>query len=142
LTQVRGIQGKKIPQILGPQARGGVRRDGLVPIEAYVCARHPIKEFEVTNELGFRKDILQVPDFAPAIVAEHDIWNESSIAQVERHTRYLLRVEHSGLRFTQVMMNLRSYGAPGLVDDLAHTGQLGVLTLGYEDRLLARRDPK
>jgi ferric-dicitrate binding protein FerR (iron transport regulator) len=75
-------------------------------------------------------------------VAEHDVGSEAGLAQVERYARDLLCVENRGLGLAQVVVNLRRYRAAWLIDDLANARQLSVLTLGYEDRLMAGLTPE
>jgi hypothetical protein len=71
-------------------------------------------------------------------VAENDIWNESPLAQIQSESSHFLRVENRSFGLAQVMMDLGRNCAPWLVDDFAHAGQVGILSLGDEDRLVAR----
>ncbi len=136
LAQVGGIERQQVAEILRSQARRGVRRDGILRIESDVGTLHAIEELEIADQRRVRKDVLQVPDFAPAVVAQHDVGIEARIAQVHGNARDFLRIENGGFGISQVVVHLHRDAPAWLVDQLPDARERAIGPLGDEHDLV------
>ena len=70
-------------------------------------------------------------------MTQHHVGYEAGLLQLQRDARHLLRIDDSGLRFAQVMMDRRRDGPMRLVHDVPHARQRPILALRDEDDFVA-----
>jgi hypothetical protein len=68
LAQIGGLQAEEVAEVLSADSGRGIELLCDVGLEFDVRALGAIEKFEVADQGSLRKDVLQVPDLAPAIV--------------------------------------------------------------------------
>jgi hypothetical protein len=104
-----------------------------VRLKVDVGALGAIKELEISNEWRRREDVFQIPDLTPTIVPHHDIGDETGVAQRQRGTRHLLRVEYTGLRIPYVVMCMRGWRTLRFVDNFLNAGRALIMAAASVD---------
>jgi hypothetical protein len=136
LPEVCSLETQEIADVLGPKSRSGVELLGNARLEFDIGAFRPVEKLEIADERDFRVDIFQVPDLAPAVVAEHDVGYEAGLLERQSGAGDLLAVQHSRLGIPQVVMRLRGRFALRRIHDLLDARQRAVVALSEKDDLI------
>lgn len=140
LSNVGCLETQEIADVLGTEPRCGIELLGNPGLELDISALRPVEEFKVPNQRGLGIDVLQVPDLAPAVVAEHDVGDEAGLLERQGSTCDFLAVQHASLGFSEVVVGLTGDLPFGAVHDLLDSGQRGVVSLSEKnDFVLAKR---
>lgn len=116
---------------LGTKARSRVELLGDAALELDVGSFGAVEELEVADERNLRIDVFQVPDLAPAVVAEHDVGEEARLLERKGSPCDFLPIQHPCLCLAKVAMGMARRLPLRCVNDLLHVSQRTVLSLRY-----------
>lgn len=142
LAEVGCLETEKVAYVLGAKSRSGVELLGNPGLEFYICAFSPIEELEVSDEGNPGIDVLQVPDFTPPVVAEHDVGDEASLLERQGGAGDFLTIQDSGFSFPQVMVRFLGDSPLRCIHDLPDRRQRPFSSLGEKDYLFIALDTK
>ena len=104
LPPIGRFQPQKVDPVARPQARCRVGFRRIFRIEIDVGPAGSIEKFKIAEQRSFRPNVLQVKNFSPAIVADHDVGHKSVAIEPVAQFRHLRPVDDATFQLAQKRM--------------------------------------
>jgi hypothetical protein len=98
-------EGDQVDGIFRPHHRQPVLGNREFRVEVHVLSGEIVEELEVTEQRGVRENILQVEQFAPAVMSDDDIRHEAERPDFPGRRRRRLGAAHGDLELARMLMD-------------------------------------
>jgi hypothetical protein len=102
LAAIGRVEAEQVDCVARPQPHGGVRLRREFAVEVDIRSAGPIEELEISQQGSSRPDILDVKDFAPSIVTNHDVGNEPVTVEPLAQPRHREPVGHAIVQLAHI----------------------------------------
>lgn len=137
MTQVGRLEAQKIADVPGTETWSGIDLLGDSGFKFYISSFRAIEEFEVADEWNLWVDILQVPDFTPTVVTEHNVGHKTRLLKRHGCSRYLLAIQHPRLCLPKIVVRMPRRPTFWRVDHLFYATDSTFLSLREKHNFVA-----